>query len=362
MKKNNLLLFFLLIAFQVSFAQQKQPAISFSTLTHDFGTINESDGKVTHKFEFKNTGSQPLIIEQVNASCGCTTPDWTKEPVMPGKNGFVAATYNPANRPGNFAKTIRVTTNSVESLIVLTIKGNVVPREKGPEELYPKAIGALRLKQNHIAFAKIFNNETKKQIIEVYNSSNEDMKLTFDRVPNHIDIDVIPDIIPSKSKAEIIINYDARKKDDWDYVMDQIYVKINNVAPQQNRIIVSAVIKEDFSKLSKKDLEDAPKAVFAEKTFNFATIKQGESVSFNFELKNEGKKNLIIRKIRAACGCTAIAPTEKIVAPGKSVEIKATFNSRGKRGHQNKTITVITNDPKNERVILWLKGNVETEN
>ncbi|MCK4700035.1 MAG: DUF1573 domain-containing protein, partial [Bacteroidales bacterium] len=70
-------------------AQQKQAAISFDKLTHDFGTFKEEDGNVTCKFSFTNTGSIPLVINRVIASCGCTSPAWSKEPVMPGRKGFV---------------------------------------------------------------------------------------------------------------------------------------------------------------------------------------------------------------------------------------------------------------------------------
>ena len=75
-------------------------------------------------------------------------------------------------------------------------------------------------------------------------------------------------------------------------------------------------------------------------------------------LKNEGKSNLIIRKTKASCGCTAIAPENNVIAPGESTKIKTTFNSAGKKGVQNKTITVITNDPENTTIILNVKGEV----
>jgi len=77
-------------------------------------------------------------------------------------------------------------------------------------------------------------------------------------------------------------------------------------------------------------------------------------------LSNNGKSELIIRNIRSSCGCTAVAPSTKVIGPGESAPIKVTFNSRGKRGRQSKSITVITNDPKNPTSRLRVSTNVTT--
>ena len=84
----------------------------------------------THEFKFKNTGNQPVIIANVQASCGCTTPDWTKTPVLPGKMGVIKAMYNSAGRPGVFNKTVTVTSNATEPSKVLSIKGSVLTKEQ----------------------------------------------------------------------------------------------------------------------------------------------------------------------------------------------------------------------------------------
>jgi hypothetical protein len=91
--------------------------------TFDFGKIVK--GKpVTHEFEFTNTGSAPLIIMGVKPSCGCTTPEWTKEPIPAGGSGFIKATYN-TSALGAFNKTITVTSNADGNPVILTIKGEV---------------------------------------------------------------------------------------------------------------------------------------------------------------------------------------------------------------------------------------------
>ena len=86
-------------------------------------TNQKADGKC--EFIFTNKGDLPLIINSVRASCGCTAPDWTREPVLPGKTWVIKAAYN-TQIPGAFTKTITVYSNAVNSPVILTIKGDVL--------------------------------------------------------------------------------------------------------------------------------------------------------------------------------------------------------------------------------------------
>jgi len=119
----------LAIAFSTAiFAQQSGPTISWTDTVHDFGTFKEEAGMQTAKFEFVNTGNEPLYITNVKASCGCTATEYSKEPVQPSGKGYVIASYNPANRPGKFNKSITVTTNEFQPTSVLRITGEVIPK------------------------------------------------------------------------------------------------------------------------------------------------------------------------------------------------------------------------------------------
>jgi hypothetical protein len=98
----------------------------FKESLHDFGTIQEGP-TADYEFEFTNTGKEPIVISNVSASCGCTTPSYSKDPVLPGKKGKVKAVYNTQGRVAPFTKTISITSNA--GIKVLTIKGEV---EKAP--------------------------------------------------------------------------------------------------------------------------------------------------------------------------------------------------------------------------------------
>lgn len=99
------------------------PEIYFENTTHDFGTIKyKGDG--TCEFTFKNTGKEPLLLTNVKASCGCTTPTWPKNPIKKGKKGTIVVKYN-TRIIGAFTKTIRVYSNAKTSPVTLRITGTV---------------------------------------------------------------------------------------------------------------------------------------------------------------------------------------------------------------------------------------------
>ncbi len=127
MKRIVALLTVVMAIFAVSlYAQNKKANIEVPKSEHNFGTIKEADGKVSHEFEIKNTGDAPLVITRVISSCGCTTPTYSKEPIAPGKSGSITVTYDPAGRVYPFVKTVSIYSNGKEGPAVITIKGEVV--------------------------------------------------------------------------------------------------------------------------------------------------------------------------------------------------------------------------------------------
>ncbi len=106
----------------------------FNEESHDFGTVPEGP-EVKYDFEFTNIGKEPLVLQNVRASCGCTTPVWSKEPIMPGQKSKITAVYHTQGRPGNFSKTITVTSNAKGGDKLLYIKGVV---EKAPSTVAPE--------------------------------------------------------------------------------------------------------------------------------------------------------------------------------------------------------------------------------
>ena len=99
-------------------------SISFDETEHDFGKINE--GQIAeHTFKFKNSGTSPLVVRNATASCGCTIPEWTKEPIQPGGEGKILVKYNSSGKEGAITKTVSVFANTSPEETLLTITANV---------------------------------------------------------------------------------------------------------------------------------------------------------------------------------------------------------------------------------------------
>ncbi len=354
-------LVFMLTAPLTVMAQQKSASIAFGETVHDFGDIKESDGDVSYKFEFTNTGSEPLIIQNVTPSCGCTTPTWTKEPIMPGEKGVISAVFNPANRPGHFDKYITVQSNASQPSMRLRITGKVEAKPLSIEDEYRYQMGSLRLKSNHLSFGTIYKGQPQSRLVEYINDSDKPITIDVKNAPAHLKVNIDKKELKPHEKGTIEISYLSEKQPDWDFLIDRMDVYINGTTDRTYKLIVSATLQEDFTGLNPAQLEKAPNLDFNDKNFDFGKLVQGDKVDHDFTFVNKGKSDLMIRKVHASCGCTAAMTSSEIIHPGESGMIKVTFNSSGKLGNQNKTVTVITNDPQHSREILWIRGDVVQE-
>ena len=98
--------------------------MTFAESEFDFGTVTSGE-KVEHSYKFTNTGSEPLIISDAKGSCGCTVPEWPKEPIAPGASSEILVRFDSSNKSGNQSKRVTLTSNTNPAQTFLTIKGQV---------------------------------------------------------------------------------------------------------------------------------------------------------------------------------------------------------------------------------------------
>ena len=329
-------------------------------MDHNFGKIKEEAGSADVNFNFTNTGKIPLIIQGVEASCGCTTPEYSREPVLPGKTGFIKVSYNPEQRPGAFSKSITVTANIPKTVRVLTIAGEVIPKALNLNDLFPIDFGKIRLSSDELSFVRIKDHEIKRDTIRIYNPGTSSVSVNFKNIPPHLTIKTIPEILLPKSKGIFVITFDASKKPEYGFAYNRIFMAFNGEENYTDPLKVRATIEEDFSKLRTADLENAPKIEYNTKVFDFKEIAEGKTAEYTFWVMNKGKKDLLIRSVTTSCGCTTGKPSSNTIVPGGSAELKVTFDSHQKVGMQNKIITVISNDPSHSTTLLRIIGTVKS--
>lgn len=346
-------------------AVAQQPTIHFDKQSHDFGKINEADGKVTTVFSFKNEGMSPLVLSNVRASCGCTTPKWTRQPVEPGQTGEITVTYNPNGRPGNFTKTITVTSNADQPTVRLTIRGQVIPKPAKPIDSYPVKMGELSLKAREIHFGDLMKNSGQSSLktIEYANlNSKEPIRLGL-LAPNvnYIEGALSLDTIPTGKTGKLNLLFNVDKCPVYGPVTETIYLVINNTVKRTDeyRITLHANLREDFSKMSDNDLRNAPIAEM-ERVIDFGTVFAGKKAKQALTVSNAGAAQpLAIRRVVNENTMFKInAP--KNIRCGKKGDIKIELNTAGmEKGQYSRKIAVIVNDPKHPVTDITIKWTVE---
>jgi len=359
MKKIVLILSILIIGLNCS--AKDGATITFDTKIHDFGQISENDKTATFDFDFKNTGATALAIHKAVASCGCTTPVYPKEPIAPGGSGTIKVTYNTVGRPGAFHKTITIYSNDQNTPnVVLIIKGEVIPKDLTVEDQYPKNIQGLRLKRTNVSILEAKIGSSSIETIEVINTNNIPLALSFSKVPKHIQVISSKPVLKPNETGVLTIKYtptltkDFGKREDSFYVTTNSKVKLN----PENKIKVSAVITEDFARLTDDQRNNAPSALFSDYRIDYGKMTSAMRKSAVIKLSNKGKMPLYIRKIVPEYDGIKVTMDSKTIPAGKTINVKIDFNSGSFDGNVVKAVSFITNDPRNSTHKIFLTAQV----
>lgn len=331
-------------------AVAQQPVITLDKTEHDFGKINEGDGRVTTVFSFKNDGMAPLTLTSVRASCGCTTPQYTNEPVEPGQTGTITVTFNPNGRPGRFQKTVTITSNASEATKKVYIKGEVIPKSAKPVDQFKVKMGDLSLKAKAIDFGTIKKGENTMKEIEYTNKTDHEVSvdvLSNDK-DNYLHAQATLAAVAPNQVGKIQVAIESENCKQYGPVDAKLYVILNGKEDlsETYRIYVTANIMEDFSKLSVSELQQAPICELSEK-IDLGVVPAGKKVKKAISMKNAGMNQLLVRRVYTSDkDIVPVGP--KAIKSGKKGDISLTINSVGmKPGQYDRLIHVIVNDPKN---------------
>lgn len=331
----------------------------FTEKIHDFGEIVEQQGNADYEFVFTNNSGRPVRIISVQASCGCTTPGWTKEAVAPGKTGFIKASFDPKGRPGYFNKSLTVTTDLSGTPIMLQIKGSVVDKVTVKDESLTASNGSLKLKNSSFNMGKVFvNKEATTSEFAVVNEGKEAIEFSEVVAPAYIQV-TPPKSLQSGERGLIKIKYDAKTKKQFGFQADNIELKTTDVLNPVKSFPVYATIEEFFPALSAEELAKAPLLVMDRYEVNFFKVKKGTEVENPVSFQNKGKKNLELRYIQSNCTCVVANSDKQVLKPGEKATITIKFITEGRGGSQNKAVTIYSNDPRNPVQRITITGVIE---
>lgn len=324
---------------------------------HNFGAFNESVGKVTAAFRFVNTGDEPLVITGARANCGCTTPVYPTVAIAPGDTSQVSVDFDSGGRPGRFDKKVYVDTNTEPARSTLTIRGVVIGDEATVAQRFPVNMGALKLSRSAALLGIVSKGHLKNVYLNAYNATTDTVQPTIKDSPQWLDVAFAPNIVAPGEQTAVSFMVRSDRTPLYGVVSDTVTIVADSSMPQKTyKLPVVVTINEDFSKLTDKELRDAPVAVLSAQKINLDSILVSEPTQASFTIKNEGKAPLKIRRIYSGDTGIAIDIKTASIKAGKSAQVNVTVTPSQDAGIVNARISVITNDPVNPVQTIRVTG------
>lgn len=346
-----------------AFSQVAKP-IQFREESFDFGTIAEGGGPVLHEFLFTNYSGRPVRILNVQASCGCTTPGWSKEPIASGKTGFIQARYNPEGRPGYFNKSLTVTTDIDTNPIILQIKGQVNVEVEGHTSVdanFQVSNGNWKLRSGSFNVGLAYRqNESTVREFQIINGGTKPITYTGTSAsPPYITVDVLPKTLEPGAKGQVKISYNGKMKGQYGFQSDNIELITDDELNPTKSFSVYATLQDSFKELTPEEIANGPRLMLQAATLDFGRIRPRTTTVLETPFRNGGKKPLEIRSVQGNCSCIVAAATRTVLKPGETAAIRIEFNPVDRKGTVQKAITVYTNDPQNPVQRLTFTAYIE---
>ena len=341
-----------------------QSSLRFTRTSWDFGTIREADGKVSCTFEYVNRGKQPVVIDQVNVSCGCTTPEFSRKPILAGERGEMKVTFDPANREGEFVKEITVFTGGRRYRTTLRISGNIIARTKSVEELYPTAVGdcGLRLDARSLPFNYVTQGDRKNLFINYVNTSSKPIRVRLVQTSSSGYLrHNFPQTIAAGAKGQVAFTYLVPQSSGYFGELTDVFELQVDGAQSDVLISTNGYAIEHFE-IPNNEL--APKAEFDRQLLKFSDLlKSDKPIKINVQLTNNGLEPLIVRSVapsHEAITTSLVVGTK--VEPSASVTMTVMVDpSKLDYGRAIERIVLITNDPERPMRQLRITGVVRNE-
>lgn len=324
---------------------------------HNFGAFSEDDGPATTTFRFVNTGSDPVSILAANASCGCTSPKYTREPISPGDTAAIIVTYDPAGRPGRFTKYVGVELSGGIPKVKLYISGSVVGNLRSIRGRFPvEADSTLSLAGDVVLFGPMTKKSMRTYNLQAYNHSADTIRPALVDLPRYVKADIVPPCVPPGEQMTFIVYFNGASCPLYGLVTDTIAL-VSAPTADPYPILVSALLEEDFASLTPKQLADSPVASLDKDRLDFPDIKSRGPVDATVRLTNTGRSELIVRRVYSSDPGIAASADKLKIKPGKSADIAIHIAPEAfASGILNARVAIITNDPNNPTQTIRLTG------
>jgi hypothetical protein len=338
-----------------------KPILEWKTKRIDLGTILEEQGIQKVAFEFTYTLDSLFFIREVEAECGCTAVDFTRDTLKKGESGRVELSFDPSSAAGFFSKLVVVKGNSESIQDSLFLEGTAIPYPSNLSRAYPVKLGDLGFRLKKVNMGDVFDNEPKVKFIEFFNFGEdflEKKKFAF-KAPNYVRLEQVQDFVRPKERGLIKLTYDSKLKNDLGFFEDEVAISWNSNFSESIRLQVLADLFEYFPPISKENVADFPQLMIQQNVLDLGEITSKSVVRRTVTLSNLGKNSLEIRKIQGNCECLTIGIPKKTLSPGESIELSLVFDPVGRKGIDQRNIYIFSNDPVNPVQLIVMKSRIE---
>lgn len=309
---------------------------------------------VVAEYEISNRSNQPMHIEKVRMSCGCTEVDYPKDEIVAGETFSVKVTYD-AMTMGHFDKFVDLYLDNADKPLALRMKGVVVAEVIDYAGTYPFMLGKILADRNDIEFDDVNRGEQPQQKIHIRNTTDQTLRPQVMHLPNYLKADVAPTKVKPGHGGVITLTLDSRSLPEMGLNQTSVFLGgfPGDKVSADKEITISAVLLPNFEKLSAHQLAMAPKIELSEMEVNLPPFGKKKKQRAVIHIRNVGKSVLDIRNLRMFTSALQVSLNTTYLAPGAEAKLKITVDAAKLKEARNKPrVLMITNDPDNAKVTI----------
>ena len=326
--------------------------------TYDFGLMKEADGPKTGVVSFVNKGSEPIAISGARPSCGCTSVEFSEDPVEPGDTASIAITYNPRGLPGKFDKSVRVYIGENDSYKIGII-GNVLGTPESLNSLYPYEAGPLRLSDLRINAGEMTTGNSRNFFVRAYNQTLDTVVPAWKCDNPALTVNLSEEKIAPGDIAVFAVFFNSGAVEEMGDLSIPIKItpdKNDKNSPEQTVEFV-AKITPDFSKWTLEDVQNGPRCYLIPQKLDVGILSGNGSKALSFLIENQGKGKMNLFRIVPKSDAISIKKKPTSIKPSKSEEVRLNIILKSiPEGAFNIPVEVITDDPLHPVRIISIVG------
>ena len=335
-----------------------QPRMEVVSDVMNLGEVMFQQPKAVH-FEVRSRGTEPLLLTQVNASCGCTQVSWPRTPIAPGETATIEAVYD-AQLLGTFQKELEVYSNASQEPVYLTLQGRVVSTFNDTDyNDFPIDLGNVRLSTNVVEFDDVNSGDHPEVALQVVNTSRESYKPELMHLPPYLSARYLPEKLAGGRVGRIQLRLDSERLKNYGLTETTIYLsrKLGDRVTPENEISVSSVLLPAFSHLTAEQMESAPRMVLSADSLDFGQLGSKKKATQVISVYNQGRSPLQVSNVQVYGRALSVSLSNRMIQPGKSAKLKVTVQAEQLRKAKTvPRVLIIANDPARPKTTIRVRG------